>query len=96
MFASRVETGSPEGWGRVRNGAGRDTLYCLLLLKELKYCLLTTRQKLIDLEEKDKLGQPESVAGECQWGHEKKAVHDDRRLKVMMKREALMDSRARE
>lgn len=54
------------------------------------------RSPKVDLEEKDKLGQSESVAGECQWGHEKKAVHDDRRLKVMMKREALMDSRARE
>lgn len=46
MFPSRVETGSPEGWGRVRNGGGRDTLYCLLLLKELKYCLFNDQIKV--------------------------------------------------
>ena len=56
---------------------------------------------MVDLEEKDKkkLGQSESVAGECGWGHGNKTFSDGRRLKIMTKREAgeaLMESGAKE
>ena len=56
---------------------------------------------MVDLEEKDKkkLGQSESVAGECGWGHGNKTFPDGRRLKIMTKREAgeaLMESGAKE
>ena len=52
-------------------------------------------------EEKDKkqLGQSESVAGGCEWGHENKTFPDRRRLNIMTKKEAgeaLMDSGAKE
>ena len=46
MFASWVETGSPEGRERVQNGSGRDSLYCSLLQKELKYCLFNNQIKV--------------------------------------------------
>ena len=56
---------------------------------------------MVDLEEKDKknLGQSESVAGGCEWGHENKTFSYGRRLKIMTKREAgeaLMGSGAKE